>query len=391
MIIGITGTLGSGKGAIAEYLIEKGFKHFSVRGFLLDIIKQRGMPENRDSMVSVANELRQLYGSSYIVEQLYDRARFFEEKMPNSIIESIRTIGEVKALKAKGDFYLIGVDCDIKERYRRVSSRFSETDNVSFEEFQEDELREMVSDNPAKQNLIACRELADFVVDNSGSFDDLRLQVDGILEKIKLEEDISTVTMNDISINGCEKVSLDGSGVGGFCSEVEGVNNNLEVKEERYVRPSWDEYFMEISKTVAKRATCDRGRSGCVIQKDKQLLVSGYVGSPKGLPHCDDAGHDFKKTIHEDGHVTNHCVRTVHAEQNAICQAAKLGIALDGSTLYCKMTPCRVCAMLIINCGIKRVVCEKKYHAGAESEEMFKLVGIGLDYFSEETEQYKNQ
>jgi len=159
--------------------------------------------------------------------------------------------------------------------------------------------------------------------------------------------------------------------------------------EEKYVRPSWDQYFMEIAHTVSKRATCDRGRSGCVIVKDKQILVTGYVGSPNGLPHCDDVGHQMKKMLHEDGSVSEHCVRTVHAEQNAICQAAKRGIALDGSTLYCRMTPCRVCAMLIINCGIKRVVCEKKYHAGAESEEMFATAGVKLEFFSEEVLRYK--
>jgi len=163
------------------------------------------------------------------------------------------------------------------------------------------------------------------------------------------------------------------------------------MKEEKYVRPSWDEYFMEIANTVAKRATCDRGRSGCVIARNKQLLVSGYVGSPIGLPHCDEVGHQMKKMIHEDDSVTQHCVRTVHAEQNAICQAAKLGISLQGASLYCRMTPCRTCAMLIINCGIVRVVCEKKYHAGAESEEMFKIAGVKLEYVIDEVLKYDKQ
>ena len=163
------------------------------------------------------------------------------------------------------------------------------------------------------------------------------------------------------------------------------------MENEKYIRPSWDEYYMEVANTIAKRATCDRGRSGCVIVRDNQLLVSGYVGSPNGMPHCDEVGHQMKKTIHEDGSVTNHCVRTVHAEQNAICHAAKQGIALEGATLYCRMTPCRTCAMLIINCGIKRVVCEKKYHAGAESEEMFKQVGIQLEFMHDEILQYSNQ
>lgn len=172
-----------------------------------------------------------------------------------------------------------------------------------------------------------------------------------------------------------------------------GENNNTTMTKEtnNHIRPSWDVYFMDLAHSVSKRATCDRGRSGCVIVRDKQILVTGYVGSPRGLPHCDDVGHFMKKVIHEDGSVTQHCVRTVHAEQNAITQAARRGIGLDKSTLYCRMTPCRVCAMLIINCGIERVVCEKKYHAGKESEAMFEDAGVTLEYFSEEVQQYKDQ
>ena len=159
----------------------------------------------------------------------------------------------------------------------------------------------------------------------------------------------------------------------------------------KYERPSWDEYFMEVCKAIAKRATCDRGRSGCVIAKDHHLLVTGYVGSPPGLPHCDDIGHLFRDVRHEDGTVTKHCVRTVHAEQNAICQAAKRGISIDGGTLYCKMTPCRTCAMLIISSGIVRVVAEKRYHDAKDTIEMFKQAGIILEHLSDNIEEYANQ
>jgi len=159
-----------------------------------------------------------------------------------------------------------------------------------------------------------------------------------------------------------------------------------------YIRPTWDEYFMEVANTIAKRATCDRGRSGCVIARNRQILVTGYVGSPIGLPHCDEVGHLFKSMTHEDGKITQHCVRTVHAEQNAICQAARLGIALEGATLYCRMTPCRTCAMLIVNCGITRVVvCGFRYHSGQESEAMFADAGILLDYANVEELRYERQ
>ena len=104
-------------------------------------------------------------------------------------------------------------------------------------------------------------------------------------------------------------------------------------------RPDWDRYFLDLCESISKRATCDRGRTGCVIVKDKMIMTTGYVGSPAGLPHCDEVGHDLRKVFDEEGNVSQHCVRTLHAEQNAIIQAAKFGIPLDGATLYCKMTP----------------------------------------------------
>ena len=161
------------------------------------------------------------------------------------------------------------------------------------------------------------------------------------------------------------------------------------MAEKKHKRPSWDEYFMDIARAVATRGTCDRGRSGCVIVKDKQILVTGYVGSPVRLSHCDDVGHLMHKEINDDESISNHCVRTIHAEQNAIVQAAKRGIALDGATLYCKMTPCRVCAMMIINCGIGRVICEKRYHAGGLSEEMFKEAEVKIEFIDESLEEYE--
>jgi len=153
-------------------------------------------------------------------------------------------------------------------------------------------------------------------------------------------------------------------------------------------RPSWDEYFMEIMDSVSKRATCNRGKSGCVIVKDKRIIATGYVGSPVGLPHCDEVGHLIKKLTHEDGKVTEHCVRTIHAEQNAICQAAKFGTSIEGGTLYCKMTPCRICAMMIINSGIYRVVSKNRYQDDEDSIEMFKKANVRYKVFINETEEY---
>jgi len=153
------------------------------------------------------------------------------------------------------------------------------------------------------------------------------------------------------------------------------------MTEKTYSRPSRDEYFMEVARAIAKRGTCDRARVGCVIAKDKQIIVTGYNGAPPKFPHCDDVGHLMKKHIDDQWNISEHCERTMHAEQNAICQAAKRWAKLDWASLYCLMTPCPRCAMLIISCGIKRVICEKKYHNGAVSEKMFEQAGILLEFF----------
>jgi len=160
---------------------------------------------------------------------------------------------------------------------------------------------------------------------------------------------------------------------------------------ETYQRPSWDEYFMKIAQMIGSRGTCDRGRAGCVITNDKRIVATGYVGSPIGLVHCDDVGHEMHTVTNEDGSTSRHCIRTTHAEQNAICEAARRGIALENSTLYCKMTPCYTCAKMIINTGIKRIVCAQDYHAGARSKEIFKEAGVEFYLLSETMTEYTDQ
>lgn len=156
-------------------------------------------------------------------------------------------------------------------------------------------------------------------------------------------------------------------------------------------RPSWDEYFIRLVDEVSSRATCDRGRSGCVIVRDKRIICTGYVGSPPGLAHCDQAGHYMKEVVDEDGTIRSHCVRTIHAEQNAICQAARDGLPLRGTTLYCTMEPCRVCAMLITSVGIERVVAKRRYHAAQDTRDLFAEAGVTLDVVEDVVQDYENQ
>lgn len=111
-------------------------------------------------------------------------------------------------------------------------------------------------------------------------------------------------------------------------------------------RPSWDEYFFKIAEMVASRSTCDRCHVGAVIVKNKVILSTGYNGAPRGLPHCDDIGHEI---------IDGHCIRTVHAEANAIAQAARNGASVDGSHIYLTNSPCYDCFKMIVNSGISEV------------------------------------
>jgi len=182
IIIGITGTLGAGKGTIVDYLLQhKGFRHFSVRNYLINVINSKGMPVNRDSMVVVANELRAKHSPAYIVEELYAEAL---KSGANGIIESIRTPGEVVSLKEKSRFYLLAVDADPQIRYTRIVLRDSETDRISFDTFLENEKREMDSTDPTKQNIRECIRMADFHLQNNDDIDALYLDLEGILSQI---------------------------------------------------------------------------------------------------------------------------------------------------------------------------------------------------------------
>ncbi len=182
MIIGITGTLGAGKGTIVEYLLKnKGFKHYSARDFITEEVKKRGLPVNRDTLTAVANDLRAQHSPQYVIEQLFYRA---QKERGNAVIESIRTPGEVSFLRKQPDFYLFAVDADPEIRYQRIKLRGSATDHIDFETFLANEKREMSTTDPNKQNLGKCIEMADFVFYNNGNMEELFAKVEKVLSEI---------------------------------------------------------------------------------------------------------------------------------------------------------------------------------------------------------------
>src|SRR3989338_4217145 len=337
--IGVTGTFCAGKDTIARYLESKNFIHISLSDVIRDEARTRGLAITRDNLQLLGNSLRNQEGAAVLAKRAID---IMDQNTKLYVITSIRNPLEVKELAKTKQFVLISVDAPATLRFERLMKRTErkESDPTTFEDFLASEQREMVSSNSTSQNIRSCMTMARFHLSNEGTFEELYKQLDNLLPLIETAAS--------------------------------------------YQRPSWDEYFMDIVQTVGKRGTCDRGRSGSIIVKSKRIMATGYVGAPPGMVHCDDVGHWFKKTIHEDGSITQHCIRTVHAEANAIAQAARYGISVDGATLYCKMEPCLDCTKLLISAGIRRIVCDKRYHGATESREMLEEAGIILDVLHDE-------
>jgi len=165
-----------------------------------------------------------------------------------------------------------------------------------------------------------------------------------------------------------------------------------EINQNTYIRPTWDEYFLGLLEPLSRRATCDRGRCAAIITSSNHtILATGYAGSPPGQPHCDEVGHMMKTVIDEQGNQSQHCVRTLHAEENAILQCAKDGIKIEGAAIYTKMTPCYNCAMKIVRVGIKRVVAQKRYHADGMSMKLFKDASVEVVVIDNNIEEYGKQ
>lgn len=334
LVIGITGTLGSGKGTVVDYLVkEHDFVHYSVRAYLTEIIKEKGLPINRDSMVFVANELRAKHSPSYLAEQLFEKAS--KQDKP-AIIESLRTPGEVEALREKGDFFLLAVDADSKLRYDRVVLRASSTDKISYEEFLANEKREMKTIDPNKQNLSKCIEMADYNLDNSASLDEF-------YKEIALVYSLINERLNHI---------------------YEGHKRNDYI--------SWDDYFMGVSMLSAMRSKDPNSQVGaCIVNQKKQIVATGYNGWPRGI-------HDDLLPWTREGSVLEKkYVYVVHAEANAIVNATS---SLEGCSIYVALYPCNECAKLIIQSGIKEViyVSDKYSHLDeyVASKKMLHLAGV---------------
>ncbi|KER10019.1 MAG: dCMP deaminase [[Candidatus Thermochlorobacteriaceae] bacterium GBChlB] len=153
--------------------------------------------------------------------------------------------------------------------------------------------------------------------------------------------------------------------------------HSLSATTEKPPRIGWQEYFMRVAHLISQRATCERAHIGAVIVRDNNILATGYNGSPSGLPHCDGPTCLIYKSTHPDGTVEENCMRTIHAEINAIAQAAKHGTSIKDAEIYITASPCINCLKVLINVGIKTIYYDKPYKIETISE-LLRLSGVRL-------------
>lgn len=147
-------------------------------------------------------------------------------------------------------------------------------------------------------------------------------------------------------------------------------------------RPSWDEYFMQMAELTAQRSTCLRRQVGAIIVKEKHIIATGYNGAPKGLSHCEELGGCLREKLEIPSGERHELCRALHAEQNAIIQAATLGQSIEGATIYITHQPCIICAKMIINAGISRIVIRRGY-PDEMSRGMLREAGLKVELIGE--------
>lgn len=319
MYIALTGYMGTGKGEISKKLQEQGYKYISLSNIVRTETEKRGLEQTRENLQNVGNDLRKTYGPGILAIRVRETIENEEGEALGTgkwIIDGVRNPIEVSELKKIPKSFLLATTASEKTIIGRILSRARQGEqNTTEEEIIEKLKKESgVGENENGQQVQKCIELADHLIINEGTLEDL--------EK-KLEH---------------------------FISITEGKD-----------RPSFDETLMEIAYTWAKRSTCLRRKVGAVAAKDKQQLTAGYNGAPRGIPHCAVTGCIREKLNVPSGKNAELC-RGTHAEQNAITQAAKFGISLEGATLYCNTFPCVICTKMILNSGIAKVVYDCDYN-----------------------------
>jgi dCMP deaminase len=325
MIVGLSGLNGSGKGEVLNYLEERSFYPFSLSDVIRRHLDEQGLSETRDRMIEAGRAIRTEKGPGGLAEMLADK--IISDR--NYVVDSIRHPAEVEVLRSRTPhFHLIWVDAPAAIRLVRMNERGRAGDATTLEELKAQEGRELGSDDPAAQQLLAVRDLADSNLVNDGSISDLHEKLQEVLEASLFFE-----------------------------------------------RPSWDEYFMSIARVVSTRSNCVKRKVASVITRDRRIVSTGYNGTPRGVRNCNEGGCPRCNSFAQGGTRLDECLCS-HGEENAITQVAYHGVSVKDATIYTTLSPCLICTKMIINVGIVEVVYNAKYPMGEVPLALLNEAGV---------------
>ena len=311
--------MGTGKGEISKRLQDRGFKYISLSDMVRKEADEKGLEHTRENLQGVGNELREKNGPGILGQKIREEIEKEEGNKfgaGNWVIDGIRHPQEAAEIKQIPDSHLLAVTASPKTITDRIKTRKRPgEESVTKEQIIEKLMKESgIGEEDSGQQVKKCLDISEYLIINEGTLKELGDKLEHFLKLSEGEE-----------------------------------------------RPSFDEIFMEVAYAWAKRATCLRRKVGAVIAKDSQQLTAGYNGAPRGVPHCAEVGCVREKLGIPSGEKHELC-RGTHAEQNAITQAAKFGINLQGATLYYNTFPCIICTKMILNSGIKKVVYDSDYN-----------------------------
>ncbi len=327
MRIGVAGLNGAGKTRVVEFFERRSFFRCSLSDMIREDLAHDGLESSRENMIARGRELRARSAPGVLAQRLL--ATLPSDR--HSVIDSIRHPAEVEALSASGGFTLLWIEAPAELRFERTLERARPGDAPSIERFRELEERELASDDPNGQQLLAVRALADEVVPNQGDVAALEAELQRLLQR------------------------------------------RLPFRD----RPSWDDYFMSIARVVASRSNCVKRMVGSVIVKDRRIISTGYNGTPRGVRNCNEGGCPRCAGGAEAGRALDECLCS-HAEENAITQSAYHGVTVRDATIYSTLCPCLMCTKMIINAGLREVVYGTVYPLESVASALLREAGVKL-------------
>ena len=333
MIIGLTGSMGCGKGETVNILQKYNFKYITLSSMVREEARRRGVAEEREKLMEIGNDIRSKEGVGALAARALKKIS--EAGDGNWVVDGIRNPAEIIELRKSSDTHIISFRVPTDILVKRIILRGRESDSKNEEQLIASIERELGKGEPENgQHVAKCISLADVLIDNEGTLADLEKKIDYFYATVKS---------------------------GARMANPQKIN-----------RPSKDEYYLDLARSVCRRGTCLKVEIGAVIIRDDQVVATGYCGASRGTKSSQAHGFCLRKHLGIPSGQRYEMCRSVHAEQNAIINAARSGTSLLNGDMYIygktfgldgkpiDAFPCFICKKMLINCGLKRIICSLK-------------------------------